>query len=187
MNQPDDAVLPPQVEVRRSVRRQRTVTAYREGSAIVVVVPQAMSKTDERRFVDELVRKLLAREARRAFPPGDEALTSRAKDLAKQYLAAQVGFVPEPSSVTWVTNQQKRWGSCTPSTRAIRLSHRLQAMPEWVVDYVLLHELTHLVEADHTKRFWRLVECYPDAGRARGFLEGFLAGRGAPSGGADAD
>jgi predicted metal-dependent hydrolase len=181
MDQPHDLAPIPQVEVRRSPRRRRTVTAYRDGSSIVVLVPQAMSKADERRMVDEMVRKVLAREARSAVPPGDEELTSRANELAERYLAPQVDSVPKPTSVTWVTNQNKRWGSCTPSSGAIRLSDRLKAMPQWVFDYVLIHELTHLVETDHTPRFWRLVASYPEASRARGFLDGYLAGQGRPA------
>ena len=50
-----------------------------------------------------------------------------------------------PASVRWVTNQNGRWGSCTPADRTIRISHRIQDMPDWVIDYVLLHELAHLV------------------------------------------
>ena len=62
----------------------------------------------------------------------------------------------------WVSNQNSRWGSCTSVDRSIRLSDRLKGMPEWVVDYVLLHELAHLIEPNHSKRFWALVEAYPE-------------------------
>ena len=75
-------------------------------------------------------------------------------------------------SVRWVTNQNGRWGSCTPADRTIRISHRIQDMPDWVIDYVLLHELAHLVEANHGPRFWALVDTYPRAERAKGFLAG---------------
>ena len=78
-------------------------------------------------------------------------------------------------------NQNSRWGSCTPASGTIRITHRLQALPDWVVDYVLLHELAHLVEAGHTRRFWALVGRYPEAARARGFLEGFQAGQNRPT------
>ena len=171
-----------QVEVRRSRRRTRTVTAFRERDTIVVVIPQRMSRADERSFVDSMVAKVLAREARTAAPRGDEALRARAADLAARYLAPARGGPPEPADVRWVGNQHRRWGSCTPATRVIRLSDRLQPMPAWVVDYVLVHELAHLVEPSHSAAFWRLVARYPDAERARGFLEGYLAGQGASAG-----
>ena len=62
-----------------------------------------------------------------------------------------------PASVRWVTNQNGRWGSCTPDDGTIRISHRIQEMPDWVIDYVLLHELAHLVVPSHSSRFWDLV------------------------------
>jgi len=176
----DDPPAPPRVEVRRSARRRRTVTAYRERDTIVVLVPQRMSRTEERAFVDDLVRKVLAREARAAARHGDDQLNERARQLIQLYLAPRLNEIPEPRTVTWVTNQQRRWGSCTPATRVIRLSHRLQPMPPWVIDYVLVHELAHLVEPTHSAAFWRLVAGYPDAERAKGYLEGYLAGQGMP-------
>jgi predicted metal-dependent hydrolase len=178
----------PRVEVRRSARRRRTVTAYRERDAIVVLVPQAMSRADERRFVDDLVRKVLEREAKAAAPKRDPELAERASLLVDRYLAGTLGEPLEPRSVSWVSNQSQRWGSCTPSSGAIRLSHRLQPMPSWVVDYVLIHELAHLVEPTHSARFWQLVACYPAAEKAKGFLEGYLAGQGtAPADTTDVD
>ena len=52
----------------------------------------------------------------------------------------------------WVSNQSGRWGSCTPAEGTIRLSDKLQGMPVWVVDYVLLHELAHLCSSPATGR-----------------------------------
>ena len=168
----------PRVEVRRSSRRTRTVTAYRERDTIVVLIPQRMSKADEQTFVKDMVKRVLAREARASAPRGDEALAERARELTGTYLAPALDHAPEPTAVSWVTNQQQRWGSCTPSSGLIRLSHRLQPLPSWVVDYVLLHELAHLVEPSHSDRFWSLVGRYPAAEKAKGFLEGYLAGQG---------
>jgi hypothetical protein len=79
--------------------------------------------------------------------------------------------------VRWVGNQRQRWGSCTVDDRAIRISDRLQGMPGYVLDYVLVHELAHLIEADHGPRFQALVAQYPHADRARGYLEGWSHAR----------
>jgi predicted metal-dependent hydrolase len=154
------------------------VTAYRERDTIVVLIPQRMSKADEQTFVKDMVERVLAREARASAPRGDEALAARARELSDIYLAPALDDAPEPTAVWWVTNQQQRWGSCTPSSGFIRLSHRLQPLPAWVVDYVLLHELAHLVEPSHSDRFWSLVSRYPAAEKAKGFLEGYLVGQG---------
>jgi predicted metal-dependent hydrolase len=163
------------------------VTAYRERDTIVVLIPQRMSKADEQTLVRDMVEKVLVREARSSAPRGDDALASRARDLAATYLAPALDQVPQPTDVSWVTNQQQRWGSCTPSTGLIRLSHRLQPMPVWVVDYVLLHELVHLVEPTHSDRFWGLVGRYPAAEKAKGYLEGYLAGQGRQAESSDVD
>ena len=113
-----------------------------------------------------MVDKVQRSEARRR--PSDEQLLARAHQLSDKYLEG----LARPVSVRWADNQQSRWGSCTPQDGTIRLSTRLQGMPSWVVDYVLVHELAHLLESGHNARFWRLVERFPRTERARGFLEG---------------
>ena len=78
--------------------------------------------------------------------------------------------LPRPKKVQWSDHQQQRWGSCTPEDGAIRVSSRLAAYPSWVLDYVLVHELAHLVVANHGPAHDRLVDQFPHAERARGFL-----------------
>ncbi|MEV4992187.1 M48 metallopeptidase family protein [Streptomyces niveus] len=157
------------VEVRRSARRNRTVSAYREGDRTIVLIPARMSEAEERRWVTVMLDKLAAQESRRILDDGD--LTDRAKRLSAQYFDGRA----RPASVRWVTNQNTRWGSCTPAEGSIRLSHRLQGMPEYVVDYVLVHELAHLLVPGHGPRFWELLDAYPRTERARGYLEGVVA------------
>ncbi|MHA4815318.1 M48 metallopeptidase family protein [Streptomyces aculeolatus] len=162
------------VEVRRSARRRRTVSAYREGDRTVVLIPARMSEAEEQRWVTVMLDKLQAQENRRM--PGDAELADRAQRLSAQYLDGRA----RPSSVRWVTNQNTRWGSCTPAEGTIRLSHRLKGMPEYVIDYVLIHELAHLLVPGHGPRFWDLVGAYPRTERARGYLEGVVAGESLP-------
>ena len=155
--------------MRRSRNRRRTVAAYREDDKVVVLLPARFSAAEEKEWVATMVARLERSERRRR--PSDEDLVDRAAALAERYLEG--GAVP--LTVRWVDNQNSRWGSCTPSDRSIRLSTRLQGMPAWVVDYVLLHELAHLLEPGHTPAFWAWVDRYPKAERAKGFLEGFSA------------
>jgi predicted metal-dependent hydrolase len=165
---------PGPVEVRRSARRRRTVTAYRESGRTIVLIPAAFTQAEERRWVAQMVAKLQTREERRRRSMGGDAeLMARARALS----GAHLDGAAQPTSVRWVGNQQRRWGSCTPADGSIRLSSRLRTMPEYVVDYVLVHELAHLLEAGHDARFWALVARYPRAERARGFLEGVESAR----------
>jgi predicted metal-dependent hydrolase len=128
-----------------------------------------MSEAEERRWVTVMLDKLAAQESKRVL--GDAELTERAERLSDQYFAGRA----RPASVRWVTNQNTRWGSCTPAEGSIRLSHRLKGMPEYVIDYVLCHELAHLLVPGHGQRFWQLLEAYPRTERARGYLEGVAA------------
>ncbi len=169
---PDMATVPgtdPVVEVRRSRRRRSTVAAYREDDRVVVMIPARMSRAEEKQWVTTMLARLERSEKRRR--PSDATLMRRARDLNARYLEG----LATPGTVRWVDNQNSRWGSCTPADRAIRLSRRLEGMPSWVIDYVLVHELAHLLEVGHTARFWKLVDRYPKAERAKGFLEGVAA------------
>ena len=157
------------VEVRRSTRRRRTVSAYRDGARIVVLIPASFTRAEEAEWVARMVRRVEGRA--RPRPRGDGALAERARRLSDAHL----GGAARPASVRWVPPMRTRWASCTPSDATIRLSRRLQDLPEWVQDYVLLHELAHLLEPGHGPAFWALLESYPRTERARGYLDGVTA------------
>lgn len=162
------------MEVRRSSRRRRTVSAYRDGDRTVVLLPASLPVAEEARWVRTMLERLAGQERRRR--PSDEALAARAVDLSRRHLEGRA----EPTSVRWVRNQASRWGSCTPGDGSIRLSDRLRGAPAWVVDYVLVHELSHLLVPGHGPDFWALAGRYPRTERARGFLEGWSHATGAP-------
>ncbi|HEY6746460.1 MAG TPA: M48 family metallopeptidase [Mycobacteriales bacterium] len=149
------------------------MSAYRDGDTTVVLIPARFSKAEERRWVAEMVARLQARDARRERGPrrSDEALLARARQLSATVLDGKA----QPTSVRWVTNMASRWGSCTPSDGTIRVSIRLRDMPSWVLDYVLVHELAHLLVPGHGADFWDLVGRFPRTERARGYLEGVAA------------
>ncbi len=146
------------VEIVTSTRRRKTVQATIVNGVIRVQAPARISRAE----LDATVATLVERLQRRHLADGVD-LEHRARSLARRF-----GF-PQPTSVQWA-EQRSRWGSCTPSTGSIRLSTRLAAWPPWVLDYVIVHELAHLVEFDHSRAFHALVDQYPLAERARGFL-----------------
>lgn len=147
------------VEVIRSARRRKTVQARMVGDVVRVLIPASMSKKDEATWVSEMVKRI------------ERQLSVEQIDLAAR--AAQLGSkygLPAPRQIRWVANQEAIWGSCTPVDASIRISTRLAKEPRWVLDYVLVHELAHLVVHGHGPAFWNLVYRYPRTERARGFL-----------------
>ena len=150
------------------------MSAYREGGRTIVLIPARFSADEEHAWVDAMIRRLAAGDKRRR--PSDEQLLRRSADLSRRFL----GGLAKPVSSAWATNQNSRWGSCTPADGTIRISARVKGMPSWVLDYVILHELTHLLQPGHGSEFWSLLESYPRTERARGYLEGVAAAAGLP-------
>jgi predicted metal-dependent hydrolase len=156
---PDPQLPQLPVEVVRSARRRRTVSAEQVGGVVRISIPASMTKAEEEQWVGVMLRKF-----RRKTAADIVDLHERAARLAERHK------LPQPESVRWVDNQHARWGSCTPADGTIRISNKLAELPGWVLDYVLVHELAHLVESGHGRRFWALVNRYPRAERARGYL-----------------
>ncbi len=152
------------VEVIRSAKRKKTVSARVVNGVVQIRMPVGLSKEQEDKHVADLLRKLDRKAASRQID-----LTERARELAGEY------DLPVPEEVRWVSNQNTRWGSCTIPADGfggtIRLSDRMASFPEYVVDFVLLHELTHLVEPGHNDHFHDLMARFPKAERAEGYLE----------------
>lgn len=156
-----------EVRVIRSTRRTRTVQARLVAGVAEIRIPALMSKQQEQEIVAEMVAKLERKHANNA--QSDSALARRAQQLNVAYLEAKATF----RSIRWVSNQRKRWGSCTPSTGTIRISDRLKQVPDYVLDAVIIHELTHTFIAGHGPEFWRWADKAPSAERAKGYLEAF--------------
>jgi predicted metal-dependent hydrolase len=167
------------VEVRRSKRRRRTVAAYRDGERIIVLIPGRFTRAEEAEWVATMVARLDTGNRVAGRRRGTDAgLMRRAEQLSATYLDGRA----RPASVRWVPVMRTRWASCTPVDRTIRLSERLREMPPWVQDYVLVHELAHLIEPGHGPKFWNLVSRYERTERARGYLDGVSAAAHLPIG-----
>lgn len=147
------------VEVIRSTKRRKSVSARVVDGRIVVRMPHWMTKAQEAEYVTSLVARL-----HRQHATVEVDLPARTAELARRY------HLPMPTSIRFVGNQRHRWGSCSPSTGEIRVSDRVAGFPGWVLDAVIVHELAHLVEPNHSTAFHALADRYPKQERAHGFL-----------------
>ena len=146
-----------------SRRRRRTVAARLRSGVLELMVPASMPQAERERWA-EVMRARIERQLRRR-QPNDARLAARARVLNDRYFAGALRW----TSVGF-TDTVSLWGSCTFVSGAIRVAARLARFPDWVVDYVLMHELAHLVQSDHGEDFWDVVNRYPLAERARGYL-----------------
>ena len=136
---------------------------------LVVAVPARVRGVAREELIDWLVER--SRRRRPATVSTDPELLARALDLIATY---DLGV--EVASVRFVTNQNRRWGSCSPESRVIRLSDRLRVAPSWVLDAVLVHELAHLAVADHSAAVHALSNRHPRQRDAGIYLDGLQAG-----------
>jgi hypothetical protein len=147
------------IEVVRSARRRKTVEAQLVDGVLRIAIPDHLSAAEEQQWVERMSARFGTE-----VDPATVDLDARAAKLAARF------DVPRPSSIAWSHRQRTIWGSCTIETGAVRISARVASFPGWVLDYVIVHELAHLVEADHGPAFWEIVNRYPMAERARGYL-----------------
>ena len=152
------------IRIIRSKKRRKTIQARVVDGTLEVLTPANMSDKELEPHIVSLKARIERRNQKSELD--DEILEKRTHELSNKYFEGLLRC----NSVRWVTNQSKRHGSCTPGTGSIRISHRIAGMPRFVKDYVIVHELAHLVEPNHGNRFWELVNRYPKTERARGYL-----------------
>src|SRR5665648_85498 len=153
------------VKIIRSHRRKKTIQAKIIEGILVVYLPAGMHHDDEKKHI-ELIKAKIEKKKLSTHLNGDYYLKKRFDEMNKEYYQGKL----ELNSIEFVTNQDKRRGSCTPGRGSIRISHKIADMPKWVLDYLIMHEMTHLVHPDHSRRFWDKVNEYKYTERARGFL-----------------
>jgi hypothetical protein len=154
-----------EVKVIRTRRRRRSASARMVKDTLLVRVPHRISDGDLksiiRDFTTKIEKKLLKSELN-----ADKDLSSRARELNQAYFSGKLQLC----SIEYVTDQNSKFGCCDFNRKRIRIAHHVAQMPAWVRDYVLIHELAHLVHPDHGADFWRLVAGYKHMERAKGYL-----------------
>jgi predicted metal-dependent hydrolase len=153
-----------EVKIIRSNKRIKTVSARVVDGVLEVVAPASCTERDLQPIIAKLQQRIEKKQQKRALSAED--LAQIADRLNRDYFYNNLTW----HSIEWSTQQNSIYGSCTPALGTIRISHRLAKMPLFVREYVVMHELSHLIEANHSDKFWQLVNRYPLTERARGYL-----------------
>lgn len=152
------------VKIIRSARRKKTIQTKSVNGKLWIYLPSSMTEAEEKKWIEKMIKKNENRERRQKLN-SDGLLLKRAQELNKIYFDGVLDF-----DIKFVTNQNTRFGSCAPENKMIRVSDRIANMPRWVRDYVIIHELAHLLYPDHSKKFWEKVDQYKYVERAKGYL-----------------
>ena len=153
-----------EIRIIRSERRRKTIQAREIDGVLEVLAPARISDKQLEPIIDDFKQRINRR--KKLYKLDDQSLERRARILNRQYFDNLLQW----ESIYWVGNQNRRYGSCRTDRRTIRISNRIAEMPRFVQDYVIVHELAHLIEPHHSRRFWELVNQYPKTERARGYL-----------------
>jgi predicted metal-dependent hydrolase len=160
------------VFVRRDKRLKKSSRwQWEPDGTILLRVPYRLPNRIITQHIDQVAKQLEKRK-KMANRRTDTELQTRAEYLNKTYFKGKI----EWNAIRWVGNMNQRLGSCTTSGSTvghIRISDKIKAWPRYVIDYVIAHELVHMLHANHSKEFWAtLTTAYPKTERARGFIHG---------------
>lgn len=154
--------------MRRSTRSKRMrITVARDGS-VVVTIPHRMHDSYAKRFIDEKQAWIQrAQEKRKVQPQPLHILPKRSlrdyttnKERARLLVTQKLKQWNTHYGYTWNTvsikNTTSQWGSCSKK-RNLNFSYRIIYLPDDLADYLIVHELCHLQEMNHSKQFWNCV------------------------------
>lgn len=170
------------ITVIRSDRRSISLEITPAGE-VLVRAPRRMPEAEIKRFVKEksswLEKHLAKREADKEVLQAEgfftDAEIARLTKLAKQIIPAKVAYFARVMGVTYgriaIRKQKTKWGSCSRDGN-LNFNCLLMMAPPEVLDYVVVHELCHRLEMNHSARFWALVECVlPDYKKPKKWLK----------------
>jgi len=148
-----------------SSRRLRTVSARLVEDTLLISAPESLPYHRLEKIVADFKLRFERKKIKEELDK-QQSLVEIAKRLNERYFGNKLKI----NSVEYVTNHNSKFGCCHYRSAEIRISHKVGLMPEWVRDYVLVHEMAHLIEPNHSSRFWEIVRRYRLAERARGYL-----------------
>jgi len=160
------------IEIKYSKRRKKTVSAVFRNDTLIISAPQNINK----QFLDDFIKK-----TKRKYFVSMENKKTNLKELSlklmKKYFSKAIrDKIGNDFDITFVSTQKTVLGVCNYANRTIRLSDVLIPLPNWITNYVIIHELAHFIEPNHSKRFWEIVNNYPYVDQAKSFLQGLFFG-----------
>lgn len=153
------------VKILRSHKRNKTISAKVESDTMYVYAPSDMPEDELNKVIANFTERFEKRKLRKELNK-TQNLTSIGQELNRVYFGGKL----EIKSIEYTATLNHAFGSCIKQTGKILISHRLSEMPTWVRDYVIVHELAHLIESNHSEAFWNLVYRYKLTERAIGYL-----------------
>ena len=155
-----------EVKINFSRKRVRTIGARMVGDTMHINAPVGMPQEKLQKVIDKFKIRFEKQKLRQELNKTPETLQEIAQRLNNQYFSGKL----EIKSIEYSVNQDRIFGICNHRTKNIKISYRLKEMPDWVRNYVIIHELAHLVEPNHGENFWNIVNRYSLSERARGYL-----------------
>ena len=154
-----------EIKIVRSRRRWRTVGARMVKDMLLIQAPAVLSQERLEKIVESFKLKFERKRIKTELDRKQDLVKIAAR-LNEKYFNNQLKI----NTIEYVTDQSRKFGCCRYGAANIRISHRIGLMPDWVRDYIVMHELAHLIEPNHSRAFWDIVYRYRLAERARGYL-----------------
>ena len=155
-----------EVKVNFSQKRSKTISAKMVGDTMHINAPAGIAQERLQRVIDKFKKRFEKHKIKRELNKTPEILQEIAQRLNRQYFSGKL----EINSIEYSANQDRIFGLCNHRTKNIKISYRLKEMPDWVRNYVIMHELAHIIEPNHGENFWNIVNKYSLSERARGYL-----------------
>ena len=154
-----------EVKISRSSKRRKTIGARLVEDTMYINAPAGISEVRLKEVINNFKKRFEGRKLKKELN-AKEDLNEIAEKLNERYFGGRLKI----QGIEYVTDQHKKFGCCNYKSGTIRISHRLREMPPWVRDYVVFHEMAHIIEPNHSGAFWKIVSRYRLAERARGYL-----------------